>query len=34
MRRVLLHGDPARVLLPENLGRAFGLDVLDRGEGA
>lgn len=34
MRRVLLHGDPARVLLPENLGRAFGLDVLDRGESA
>jgi len=34
MRRVLLHGDPARVLRPENLGRAFGLDVLDRGESA
>jgi len=31
MRRVLMHGDPERVLRPENLGRAFGLDVRDRG---
>jgi len=34
MRRVLLHGDPARVLQPENLGRAFGTDVLDQRESA
>ncbi len=26
MRRVLMHGDPATVLRPENLARAFGLD--------
>lgn len=34
MRRVLMHGDPADVLQPENLARAFGLDVLNRGGGA
>ena len=28
MRRVLVHGDPATVLEPENLAAAFGLDVL------
>lgn len=28
MRRVLLHGDPAHVLQPDNLALAFGLDVL------
>lgn len=32
MRRVLMHGSPAEVLRPENLARAFGLDVLERGE--
>lgn len=32
MRRVLMHGPPAEVLRPENLARAFGLDVLDREE--
>lgn len=30
MQRVLMHGDPAEVLKPENLARAFGLDVLKR----
>jgi len=34
MRRVLMHGDPADVLQPENLARAFGLDVLNRGGAA
>jgi manganese transport system ATP-binding protein len=28
MRRILVHGDPATVLEPENLAAAFGLDVL------
>lgn len=28
LRRVLLHGDPEAVLLPENLALAFGMDVL------
>jgi len=32
MRRVLMHGDPAEVLKPENLARAFGLDVMNRSE--
>lgn len=32
MRRVLMHGNPAEVLRPENLARAFGLDVLNQGE--
>ncbi|MBF6296987.1 metal ABC transporter ATP-binding protein [Nocardia amamiensis] len=30
MRTVLAHGDPDSVLRPENLARAFGLDVMDR----
>ncbi|GAB4588248.1 metal ABC transporter ATP-binding protein [Nocardia sp. IFM 10818] len=30
MQTVLAHGDPDEVLLPENLARAFGLDVLNR----
>lgn len=30
MRRVLLHGEPDRVLQPDNLALAFGLDVLSR----
>lgn len=30
MRKVLMHAAPEEVLLPENLARAFGLDVLDR----
>ena len=34
MRRVLLHGDPAEVLKPDNLALAFGLDVLDRNDPA
>ncbi|KUF06468.1 metal ABC transporter ATP-binding protein [Leucobacter sp. G161] len=34
MRRVLMHGPPQDVLQPENLARAFGLDVLERGEAA
>ncbi|UFS99667.1 metal ABC transporter ATP-binding protein [Nocardia huaxiensis] len=29
MRRVLAHGDPHEVLAPDNLARAFGIDVLD-----
>ena len=32
MRRVLMHGDPAVVLQPENLALAFGLDVMNRNE--
>lgn len=32
MRRVLAHGPPERVLAPENLIRAFGLDPLDQGD--
>lgn len=34
MRTVLMHDDPATVLQPANLARAFGLDVLDDGRGA
>lgn len=34
MRRVLMHGPPGDVLRPDNLARAFGLDVLERGEAA
>lgn len=34
MRRVLMHGNPAEVLKPENLALAFGLDVLNREETA
>lgn len=34
MRRVLLHAGVDEVLAPENLARAFGLDVLDRDEAA
>lgn len=30
MRRVLMHDAPAQVLRPENLSRAFGLDVLEQ----
>ena len=30
MRRVLMHGDPADVLQPDNLALAFGLDVMNR----
>ncbi|WP_028476895.1 metal ABC transporter ATP-binding protein [Nocardia sp. CNY236] len=30
MRTVLAHGDPEEVLLPENLAKAFGLDVMNR----
>lgn len=30
LRKVLLHGRPAEVLQPENLVRAFGLNVLER----
>ncbi|MEU4806185.1 metal ABC transporter ATP-binding protein [Actinosynnema sp. NPDC023587] len=33
MRRVLVHGSPHEVLRPENLVRAFGLDVPAAGEG-
>lgn len=29
MRRVLVHGPPGEVLRPDNLARAFGLDVLE-----
>ena len=29
-RRVIVHGSPAEVLRPDNLVRAFGVDVLDR----
>lgn len=32
MRRVLMHGSPGEVLQPENLARAFGLDVMNRKE--
>jgi manganese transport system ATP-binding protein len=32
MRTVLVHGSPDEVLQPDNLARAFGLDVLRRGE--
>lgn len=32
MRKVLAHDTPARVLTPENLARAFGLNVLARGD--
>lgn len=32
MRRVLMHGDPAEVLQPENLSLAFGLDVINRND--
>jgi manganese transport system ATP-binding protein len=28
MRRVLVHGEPEEALRPENLARAFGLDVI------
>lgn len=31
MRTVLMHGGPDEVLRPENLARAFGLDVLENG---
>lgn len=34
MRRVLMHGDPAEILRPENLALAFGLDVLNRSDQA
>ena len=34
MRRVLMHGDPAEVLKPDNLALAFGLDVMTRNETA
>lgn len=34
MRRVLLHGEPQEVLRPENLALAFGLDVMNSGDGA
>lgn len=34
MRRVLMHGDPAVVLQPENLAKAFGLDDSGREDGA
>ncbi len=30
MRRVLMHGPPEEALKPENLAKAFGLDVLNR----
>ncbi|MGP9616200.1 metal ABC transporter ATP-binding protein [Arthrobacter sp. AOP36-A1-22] len=30
MRKVLMHASPDEVLQPENLARAFGLDVMDR----
>lgn len=30
LRTVLMHGDPAVVLQPENLAAAFGLDVMTR----
>jgi manganese transport system ATP-binding protein len=30
MRTVLAHGEPDAVLRPENLARAFGLDVMNR----
>lgn len=33
MRRVLVHGEPAEVLRPENLALAFGLDPMWREEG-
>ncbi|NCT91189.1 metal ABC transporter ATP-binding protein [Cellulomonas sp. APG4] len=32
LRRVLFHGSVAASLRPENLARAFGLDVLDQGD--
>lgn len=32
LRRVLAHGDPREVLRPEQLARAFGLDVLAEGD--
>ncbi|MDQ0093269.1 metal ABC transporter ATP-binding protein [Paeniglutamicibacter psychrophenolicus] len=32
MQRVLMHGDPHTVLLPQNLALAFGLDVMGRNE--
>ncbi|MTD14357.1 ATP-binding cassette domain-containing protein [Nakamurella sp. YIM 132087] len=32
MQRVLLHAGPEEVLRPENLARAFGLDVMQRSE--
>lgn len=32
MRSVLMHSSPAEVLQPTNLARAFGLDVLQRGD--
>ena len=34
MRRVLMHGDPAEILRPDNLALAFGLDVLNRSDHA
>lgn len=34
MRRVLVHGPPSEVLQPDNLARAFGLDVLAGTEAA
>ncbi|GAB3163358.1 metal ABC transporter ATP-binding protein [Myceligenerans halotolerans] len=34
LRRVLFHGDVSEALRPENLARAFGLDVLDHEESA
>lgn len=33
MRKVLMHGTPEEVLRPEQLARAFGLDVMQRGAG-
>ncbi|MBC9953762.1 metal ABC transporter ATP-binding protein [Leucobacter sp. cx-42] len=33
MRKVLMHGAPEEVLRPEQLARAFGLDVMQRGAG-
>jgi manganese transport system ATP-binding protein len=32
LRRVLLHGSPDEALHPEQLARAFGLDLTGRGE--
>lgn len=34
MHRVLFHGSVAEALLPQNLARAFGLDVMEEGRGA
>lgn len=34
MRRVLMHGNPAEVLQPDNLALAFGLDVMNRNDNA